>query len=157
MARRALVEVSRCKISRIQGLLAPEEARPGVTTSQGAPCGKARPDARGTSKVLLTPSASVTRTGEIRRVDWSGAVPASGTSRSSLWGGGDWLTDALFDPRSSGLLLCAPPATPRWCAGRDTSVRHRLDSCTADPFAGLVATTALATGRAAELHVRNPA
>lgn len=130
---------------------------PGRHNIAGRPLRQGTPGRPGTSKVLLTPSASVTRTGEIRRVDWSGAVPASGASRSSLWGGGDWLTDALFDPRSSGLLLCAPPATPRWCAGRDTSVRHRLDSCTADPFAGLVATTALATGRAAELHVRNPA
>jgi hypothetical protein len=68
-----------------------------------------------------------------------------------------WLTDILFDPHSSGLLLRPPPATPRWCAGRRTSIRHRLDSCAADPFAGLVAATALATGRAAELHVRNPA
>ena len=40
MAWRVLVEVSRCKISRIQGLLAPEEARPGVTTSQGAPAAR---------------------------------------------------------------------------------------------------------------------
>ena len=71
-------------------------------------------------------------------------------------GRGDWLTDTVRSALS-GLLLRAPPATPRGCAGRGTSVRRRLDSCAADPFAGLVAATALATGRAAELHVRNRA
>jgi hypothetical protein len=98
---------------------------PGRHNIAGASLRQGTPGRPGTSKVLLTPSASVTRKGE---------------------------------KRSSGLLLLrAPPATLRWCAGRGTSVRDRLDSCAADPFAGLVAATALATVRTAELHVRNPA